>query len=417
MPFLKQAIRNQKLLEAEVEIEKFISDNNITDEMVIYWAEFSKDVYASEAEVKEYLSDKFYPSENIEDSGESFTANLASTFQLDLDSTQEIELRRGVTVRAAELRPAANEEISFNELPTHNLALKDIEVCLSEGLPHIIEVCRVAEGYHANYGQIKITESDLESMERNFNEKVTGVDLAINEDHKKNEAFAWFKDVFRSYDGQRLYAQVVWNAKGTRALSEKEYRYFSPEFRFNYTHPHTSKEYGATLLGGALTNYPFLKMDAITDLNNKTERGKEMSEKTIALSEHQSQVIELNGKIREFEKAEETFKTTIASLKEENVELSGKVSTLEKEKTEAEKKAKHEKLFAENKINKAQLVALNEGKDLLDVLALGEKMNTSAQGTSETTDSEIELSDKDRAMAAKMGLSDEEYAKYNGLTA
>lgn len=413
MPFLKQAIREQKLLEAEVDIESFISSNGITDEMVIYLMSFDKEAYQDEKEVKEYLNDKYYSNDNIVDGGDVFNALVTSTMQLDLDSRVEIEIRRGVTAYAAELRALPTEAVNFNELPTFNLSNKDVEIMLTEGLPHIIEIARVAEGYHANYGQIKITSNDLESMERNFKNKVTGVDLAINEDHKKNEAFAWFKDVFRSFDGQTLYAQVNWNAKGTRALSEKEYRYFSPEFKFSYTHPHTGAEHGATLLGGALTNYPFLKMDAITQLNQKEERGMKVDTKTISLSEHQTQVIELNGKIREFEKGEETFKKTITSLKEENVELNDKVTTLEKEKVETEKKAQNEKLFTENKINKAQLVALNEGKDLIEVLALGKVMNTDGKGSSEVKNDDVELSDKEKELAAKMDLTHEEFVKYN----
>src|SRR5690606_31009454 len=72
------------------------------------------------------------------------------------------------------------------------------EIQLNDSQPHIIEIARVAEGARASFGLIKITEETLKSMELNFNNKVTDVDLSINEDHKKNEAFGWFKDVFRA---------------------------------------------------------------------------------------------------------------------------------------------------------------------------------------------------------------------------
>ncbi len=412
MPFLTHAIRSQKFLEAEVEIENFIDENGITDNMVIYSASFDKKVFETEVEVKEYLNDKFYSSDSIEDAGDSFTAQLMNSFQVDLDSTIEIEIRRGLTAKAAELRPVSLDEISFNaKLPTFDLSVKDREICLNTGLPHIIEVCRVAEGYHANYGQIKITQKDLESMEHNFREKVTGVDLAVNEDHKKNEAFAWFKDIFLSHDKQTLYAQVVWNAKGTQALSEKEYRYFSPEFRFSYTHPHTSAEHGPTLLGGALTNYPFLKMDAITELNNKQEV-KVMSEKTISLADHQTQVIDLSTKINDLEKSGETSKKVITSLKDENVELSEKVSKLEKDAETKKTEAKNEKLFTENIITKAQLVALNEGKDVYDILALNTKLGETKGETKAVI--EFNLSDADKVWCKQNDMTEEKFAQYNG---
>jgi len=266
----------------------------------------------------------------------------------------------------------------------------------------------VAEGDHPSYGKLKITQDNLEKFVINFKSNVTGVDLAVNEDHKKNEAFGWFKDVFLSFDKQTLYGQVNWNTKGTTALSEKQYRYFSPEFRFNYVHPHTGIEHGPTLLGGALTNYPFLKMEAITELNNKqTTKEVIVENTTIDLSVHNEKVVELSNKVT-------AVSAELDAAKAENIELNGKVKELETKIESEAKKTAHEKLFNDNKISKAQLVALNEGKGMIEVLALSEAMNVEAKGETATVKETVELSAKEKDLCDKLGLSSEEFRAANG---
>lgn len=403
MSFLIDQIKQQKILEMEVNLDDFIKENNISESTMIHTMVFDKAVFVEEKEVREYLKDKWFYNPAITEDEKSFTAVLISPSQMDPETELEVELRRGVTAKAADMMPVMLfEEMQFNDKGEINLSSKFGSINLSEGLPHIIEIARVAEGEHPTYGKLKITQEHLESMESNFKSKVTGVDLSVNEDHKKNEAFGWFKDIFLSFDKQVLYGQINWNTKGTTALSEKEYRYFSPEFRFNYTHPHTGEEHGTTLLGGALTNYPFLKMDAITELNNKpTTKEEIVTTETINLSDHNKALLELNGKV-----TEANAKADASEAR--NVELNDKVEKLEKEIKLSEKKVVHEKLFADGKINKAQLDAMNEGKGTLEIMALSEKMNTKATGKDGVTES-VELSGKDKSIADSLGLTAEEY--------
>lgn len=412
--FLIDQIKEQKILDMEVDLDKFISENSISEKSMIFKMVFSKDVFKEEKEVREYLKDKYVYEPLIEESESEFTASLVSLTQMDLDTEVKIDLRRGVVAYAADMLPAMSfDEVQFNDKGEINLSSKFGTINLSEGLPHIIEIARVAEGEHPAYGRLKITKEHLKSMELNFNNRVQGVDCAINEDHKKNEAFGWLKEVFLSFDEDVLYGVVNWNRKGITALSEREYRYFSPEFRFNYVHPHSGQEYGPTLLGGALTNYPFLKMEAIVELNNKQTGEEKVTTETISLSEHQKTVIELNAKNQEIQGKLDASEARNVELNDKNVELNAKVETLETEKKETARKAANEKLFADNKINKAQLVALNEGKGMLEVLALGENMNTSPDGGNKNDDEEIQLSEEEKKLAKKLGLTDEEFINGN----
>lgn len=407
MNFLIDAIRDQKFLEYETDLEDLIKEKQISKDSIVFMYELDKKVFKDEVEVKEYLKSKYVYNYTITDSDGNFLITVVPLNQVNQDTQIEMEIRRGVKIYAADLLPIMpiHETLSFSEKGDLFLGNDLGEIKLSEGLPYIIEVARVAEGDHPSYGKLKITQEHLESFVNNFKSKVVGVDLAVNEDHKKNEAFGWFKDVFLSYDNQRVYAQVLWNTKGTTALSEKQYRYFSPEFRFNYVHPHTGKEHGPTLLGGALTNYPFLKMDAITELNEKTKKVR--STVQIDLNEHNKIVVELNSKLNDVQS-----KLDAASARE--IELSNKVKNLEETINKKTKEATHQKLFDEGKINAAQLVALNEGKSMLEVIALNEPMNTKATGNGASKkETLIELSAEEKAIAAKLNLSEEEFINAN----
>jgi len=409
MRFLIDQIREQKILEMEVNLDDFLKKYNISEQSMIHTITFDKDVFEKEIEVREYLKDKAMWEPNISEIEGLWIAQLVPSAQIDIETEIEVDLRRGVIAMAAELLPVMNfEEFQFNDKGEVNLSSKFGTINLHEGLPHIIEIARVAEGDHPTYGKLKITQEHLQSMVINFKSNAAGVDLAVNEDHRKNEAFGWFKDVFLSFDKQTLYGQVQWNTKGIQALSEKEYRYFSPEFRFNYTHPHTGVEYGPTLLGGALTNYPFLKMDAITELSNKQTGESTVSTPTIDLSVHNEKVVELSAKVAEVQ-------TKLNETEALNIELSAKLKEVEAKMEKEAKEKVHGALFAEGKINKAQLVALNEGKSMLDVLSLAAKMNLEAVGTDEVAAPTVELSSKEKEFAKNLGLTDEEYAKYNNI--
>ncbi len=402
MSFLITRIREQAILEMDVNLDNFIKENGISESAMIHTMVFDKEVFVEEKEVREYLQDKYMCDPSITDDGKFFTAVLLSPNQMDMETEVTIEIRRGVTAIAADFLPTMSfEDVCFNDKGEINLSSKFGTIDLSDGLPHIIEVMQVAEGEHPSYGKLKITQEHLESIVNNFNSKATGVDLAVNEDHKKNEAFGWFKDLYLSYDKQKVYGQVQWNTKGVQALSEKEYRYFSPEFRFNYVHPLTQAELGTTLLGGALTNYPFLKMDAITELSNKQKKeGKIMD--TIDMKIHNEEVVELNGKIN---KVQIDLNEKIA----ENGILQTKVKTLEDTIELNAKKSSYQKLFDAGTISAAQLKASEEGKNDFEILALSAKVNTTPKGDGGTPLETVELSEREKKTAKDMGVEEKDY--------
>lgn len=405
MSFLISQIKDQKILEADVAVDKFIEENKISESAIIHTVIFDRSVFEKEEEAREYLKHIMHEWQpKVIEHNDSFIAVTVDPSQIDSGTEIEVEIRRGVKVLAADLMPVMSvDSFEFNDKGEVNLSSKFGEIHLSEGMPHIIEIARVAKGDHARYGTIEITQENLESMVVNFNNKVTGVDLSVNEDHTKKEAFGWFKDVYLSHDKQTLYGQIIWNSKGTVALSEKEYRYFSPEFSFNYKEELSGKEFGATLKGGALTNYPFLKMDAIVELNNKpkTTGETEMSNQTIELSVHTDKMVELNTKMN-------SVQVELNNKTAENGVLTAKVAELEKTIELNTKKQANDKLFSEGHINKAQLDKLNDGGTMLEVLALSTKGSTESKGSTHVKSEEVELNDGEKELAETFGLSDEE---------
>lgn len=402
MAYLANELRSKKILDVEVEVSDFIKENGVSPRAMIFAMEFDKKVFKTEAEVREWLQGKYFFPDDIVDTEGTYAVNLISTNNLS-SHVVEIELRRGVKVFAADYMLGNITEYMFNDKSELMLDICLADKKVSEKTPEIIPLAVVVKGTHPTFGEINITKEHLKSFVTNFNDKVVGTDLAINEDHKKNEAFAWVKEVFLSEDGNTLLGKVKWNKKGTKALNESEYRYFSPEFRLNYVHPHNGKEYGPTLVGGALTNYPFLKMDAITNLNEKnplTTKEITMNEKTISLKDHEDKVVELSMKNSEL-----NLKLTESEGKV--VELSNKIKEMEDASAKTAREAVNKKLFDDKKINAAQLIALNDGKGAFEVLALGGQMNTESKGADGNTT--VALSDSEKKIAKSLGLTDEEY--------
>jgi len=135
-------------------------------------------------------------------------------------------------------------------------------VKLSENIPNEIQILRTGKWDHPQYGEIDITEHDLDLFIKSFKERARRIDLAIDQAHNPDEGAAgWFKDLFKKEsDGDvGLYARVEWTDFGEELLEGKRFKYISPEFRFNYEDDETGRSYENVLYGAGLTNRPFIK--------------------------------------------------------------------------------------------------------------------------------------------------------------
>ncbi len=116
----------------------------------------------------------------------------------------------------------------------------------------------VGEYEHPLYGKIKMTVERARNMARNVIRKVRGIDLAIDYGHDSGgEAAGWVTSAEARHDGLWLF--VEWTKEAATAIREGKYRYFSPEYMDVWKHPQTGEKFKDVLLGGGLTNRPFLK--------------------------------------------------------------------------------------------------------------------------------------------------------------
>lgn len=128
---------------------------------------------------------------------------------------------------------------------------------------------------HPVYGKIKFDDKVVSDIVSNFNSNARGTELDIDYDHKakSGEAAGWVKAAEKRSDG--LYLTVEWTKDAWTKIKNKAYRYFSPEFASEWTHPKTGNKYQNVLFGGGITNRPFLKDILPLNMSELFEEQKE----------------------------------------------------------------------------------------------------------------------------------------------
>jgi hypothetical protein len=214
-------------------------------------------------------------------------------------------------------------------------------------IPRQVQLLRTGKFYSQEYGELNITKEILLSMKKNFDDRVRGIDLAVDYKHDSEDVAAgWFKDIYTRNDDNELWADIDWTKNGEMVLSSKEFRYISAEFDFNYEGNEGSVKFGPTLFGAGLTNRPFIKdMKPVIDLSEKSlTKGKAMDEK--------------DKKIAELEAIVESLKKQIT---EQILVYQEKEKKFEEEKKLAEKTNSFNKLLSEGKAVEAQRAAFMSG--------------------------------------------------------
>lgn len=151
-------------------------------------------------------------------------------------------------------RPATLATQAWHNIDLHGVRLDESS---ADGKPRSwIMIAPIGTFQHERYGELDFTRAKLAEMKRNFDERVRHIDIALDVDHDQGAAPGWFERLELREDG--LYGLVRWTPYGEKLLKEEQYRYFSPEFG-DWTDPETEQTYHNVLMGGALTNRPFLK--------------------------------------------------------------------------------------------------------------------------------------------------------------
>jgi len=268
-------------------------------------------------------------------------------------------------------------------------------------VPNEVQVLRVGKFNHPRYGAFEITTQTLAEMKANFDANVRGVDMAFDYFHDSDkEASGWVSGLELREGNTELWAKVQWTPKAQQKLSERELRYFSPDFTFKWVDPEKGTEFRNVLFGGGLTNRPFVKeMKAIvatenkgeemTDLEKAQAKIKELETSNVKLSEDMKAMEQKMADMPQPDKVAE-LEAKIAALQAElaKAKQEAEVAMAEKKKADeakmlAEKESQVNVLLTEGKAVAAQKDAFLKG-DMTEFIKLAQPINLNPKGSSTT---------------------------------
>lgn len=247
--------------------------------------------------------------------------------------------------------------------------------------PSEIHILPVGKWNHPTYGKMEITADDIDQFIQHFDQGLRK-GIPITEGHEvadEKPAVGWFKKLINK-GAEGLYAVVEWTDHGKQLLSDKAYKYFSPEFYQKYEDPETRKTYDNVLVGGALTNKPYFKelsavvlseqiikqfkentMPTLQEVIEK-ESGKLTDEEKAFLVEHQSELTdEQKTKFAGDLKVEQTDEEKKAEKEAADKVEADRVAKEAADKEAADAAAKKD--ASEVKVNASEFAALKEAAD------------------------------------------------------
>ncbi len=295
-------------------------------------------------------------------------------------------------------------------------------------VPNEVQVLRCGKFTHPTYGVFEITTQVLAEMKSNFDSRVRGIDVSFDYYHDSNEdASAWVTDLQLREGGTELWAVVDWTPKAQQKLAERELRYFSPDFAFDWQDPETGTTFNNVLFGGGLTNRPFVKeMQAIVAAENKGENMNELEKAQAALKLAEEKAKKLAEDVqaadKKYAEAEkkmadmvpkpaakdpeeasevDALKKTIADLQSQLAKAQADNGAMMAEKQKAveaqklaEKTSEFNVLLSEGKACVAQKEAFISG-NMTEFIKLAQPLNLKAKGSSS---SEENISDDHKAI-------------------
>jgi len=135
-----------------------------------------------------------------------------------------------------------------------------------------IQIMREGKWEHPMYGKLEFNQKKFRKFIRNFNLNIPQEHIAYDFKHRPDwGAAAWVKKFHSS--GDKFFATVELTPRGYKSLKEREFIYFSTEFTDEYQDYETGTKHGPCILGGGLTNRPFIKdMDPVLLSEDGTEQ-------------------------------------------------------------------------------------------------------------------------------------------------
>ena len=259
------------------------------------------------------------------------------------------------------------------------------------------------------YEDIPLTKEMFESFVKNFDDYVTGIDLAIDFSHDTwDKAGAWIKSLFlresKDFPGQmELMSVPRYTKSGMESISGGDFRYLSIEFHTNYRNNNTLAFHGPTLLGAGFTNRPVIK--------NMKPTSK-LSEKAAIKEKEKMDIKELESKNAKLSEEIKTSTEAITKLSRENKTLKEENEKLLSEKKNSEKNASFDKKLSEGTVCEAQREHYLSG-DMDKFMGASQKpLNLDEQGSGQAPTGDEGQDDQDKILAEAKKLCE----KNEGMT-
>ena len=415
MPRLVNLITNIEDANGVVNVDNFLEENGLGRNSSMASLFFDKKVFKTEVEVAEYLNGHHLDMSVTEIDGVFVSVQIDPT--QFMTQVKRVTIRRGVEadVGVLILDAAPTDTFSFSLGNTLDIKFKDGEGGKPAKVKTVIEVARTVKGFHPDFGEVEITKDMLKSFIKNFNSKSFGKDIVWDFDHEEREASGWPTQLFLSEKGDRLLSVVNWTPKGFDALSNREFRYFSPQYKDDYIDPQ-GEHFGPTIIGGGITNKPFLNMKALVSLSNK-KQGVETMAADITLSMHNEAISKKDTEIAELKLSNKNSETAKEASEGRVKVLEAENKTMKDETQLSLKKGKFEKMLSEKTACEAQRESYMSG-DLEgfaeNAVQLNSGSGTGGEGGG-NGEGEFKLSDADKKMADDSGISHDDYMKHNKM--
>ena len=146
-----------------------------------------------------------------------------------------------------------------------------------------IHAMPIGEYEHPFYGKIAFTAERIERFASGVMSKVRGIDISIDYSHDAlGEAAGWVSAADARPGG--LWLMVQWTKEAADRIRDKKYRYFSPEFADQWTDS-KGKKHEDVLIGGGLTNRPFLKDLLPVNLSEVLGSKQKKKEEVLSMSD------------------------------------------------------------------------------------------------------------------------------------
>lgn len=115
---------------------------------------------------------------------------------------------------------------------------------------------------HPIFGETTVDQDIAARYKRNFDNKVRGQEIATDYEHgldpaKGGKASGWIREVDIREDG--LWFGVNFTETAKEEIEKGEWKYFSTEISDEWEHPHTKEVHKDVIIGGGLTNRPWVK--------------------------------------------------------------------------------------------------------------------------------------------------------------